>query len=392
MDIDVRKEFPFLSGNTIYLDNASTALKPNCVLEEIKKFYTEKTANAYRGSYENSEYVSMKIDQCRELVGLFLGCSSSEIIFTMNCTDSINQLAKMLDIKKSDNVVCSVLEHHSNLLPWINNANVIIVDTLENGIIDLDALEDVLKNNLIKIVTVTALSNVTGNIQPIKEISELAHKYNALVNVDCCQYAPHKKIDVKEIGCDFLTFSGHKVFGPSGIGILYGKKELLYRCQLSRYGGGMVDRITDLDNIEYKEIPYCFEAGTPPIESILGLAEAIKFLMKIGYKNIEQKNRELNGYFMEKLAKSDTMESLFPIAKEHMPIFTFKIKGNDINVSYIAKVLSDSADISVSVGYQCCQLLYKKYGLKGGIRVSFQFYNTFEEIDRLFEVLDKLKI
>ncbi len=388
---EVQKDFPMLNNKIIYFDNSSTSLKPYEVLETIEDFYKNHTSNAYRGSYVNSELVSLKIDECRELVSTMINSSPREVIFTSNCTDSINQLVRMLNIKKKDNIICSILEHHSNILPWINNGNVLVVNTTKDGIVDLKELEDLLKNNKVKVVSITALSNVTGNVQPIKEICALTHKYKAIAVIDCCQYAPHFKIDVKDIDCDFLALSAHKMCGPSGLGVLYGKKELLLKCKKAKYGGGMVDRIVDLNNIRYKEIPYCFEAGTPAIESILGFASAIRYYLKIGFENISKNNKELNDYFIKKLESSKNIKMLFPISNNHAPVFTFKL-NRDLNLNYVAKILSDSFNICVSSGYQCCQPLYNKIGEKGGMRVSLQFYNTKEEIDYFFEKIEGLKI
>lgn len=392
MKQDIRKDFPMLESNIIYFDNSSTSLKPYSVLESITEFYTKYTSNAYRGSYINSEYISLKIDEARELVATMLNCSPREVIFTSNCTDSINQLVKMVNINKRTKVICSLLEHHSNYLPWLNNANILTVNLNDDGTIDLIELEKLLKENKVKLVSVTALSNVTGNVQPIKEICQIAHKYKALVNLDCCQFAPHYKINVKDIDCDFLTLSAHKMCGPSGLGVIYGKKDLLLKCKKAKYGGGMVDRIIDDEDIKYKEIPYCFEAGTPAIENILGFASAIRYYLSYGYDNIAKRNRELNDYFYKKALTSKNIELIFPISKNHAPIFTFKLKNKDLNLNYVAKILSDSANICVSSGYQCCQPLYNSVKEKGGIRVSLQFYNTEEEIDYFFNIIDNLKI
>lgn len=392
MKQDIRKDFPMLESNIIYFDNSSTSLKPYSVLESITEFYTKYTSNAYRGSYINSEYISLKIDEARELVATMLNCSPREVIFTSNCTDSINQLVKMVNINKRTKVICSLLEHHSNYLPWLNNANILTVNLNDDGTIDLIELEKLLKENKVKLVSVTALSNVTGNVQPIKEICQIAHKYKALVNLDCCQFAPHYKINVKDIDCDFLTLSAHKMCGPSGLGVIYGKKDLLLKCKKAKYGGGMVDRIIDDEDIRYKEIPYCFEAGTPAIENILGFASAIRYYLSYGYDNIAKRNRELNDYFYKKALASKNIELIFPISKNHAPIFTFKLKNKDLNLNYVAKILSDSANICVSSGYQCCQPLYNSVKEKGGIRVSLQFYNTEEEIDYFFNIIDNLKI
>lgn len=392
MKQDIRKDFPMLESNIIYFDNSSTSLKPYNVLESITEFYTKYTSNAYRGSYINSEYISLKIDETRELVATMLNCSPREVIFTSNCTDSINQLVRMLNINKRTKVICSLLEHHSNYLPWLNNANILTVNLNDDGTIDLIELEKLLKENKVKFVSITALSNVTGNVQPIKEICQIAHKYKALVNLDCCQFAPHYKINVKDIDCDFLTLSAHKMCGPSGLGVIYGKKDLLLKCKKAKYGGGMVDRIIDNEYIRYKEIPYCFEAGTPAIENILGFASAIRYYLSYGYDNITKRNKELNDYFYKKTLASKNIELIFPVSKKHAPIFTFKLKNKDLNLNYVAKILSDSANICVSSGYQCCQPLYNSVKEKGGIRVSLQFYNTEEEIDYFFNIIDNLKI
>ena len=357
MKQDIRKDFPMLESNIIYFDNSSTSLKPYSVLESITEFYTKYTSNAYRGSYINSEYISLKIDETRELVATMLNCSPREVIFTSNCTDSINQLVRMLNINKRTKVICSLLEHHSNYLPWLNNANILTVNLNDDGTIDLIELEKLLKENKIKLVSITALSNVTGNVQPIKEICQIAHKYKALVNLDCCQFAPHYKINVKDIDCDFLTLSAHKMCGPSGLGVIYGKKDLLLKCKKAKYGGGMVDMIIDNEDIRYKEIPYCFEAGTPAIENILGFASAIRYYLSYGYDNITKRNKELNDYFYKRILASKNIELIFPISKKHAPIFTFKLKNKDLNLNYVAKILSDSANICVSSGYQCCQPL-----------------------------------
>jgi len=390
---DIRKQFTILNSPNkfIYFDNSSTSLKPDFILDELKNYYTNYMSNAYRGDYKNSEYVSLKLDECRSIVSTLLNCSESEVIFTMNCTDSINMISNMLNINKRNTIISSILEHHSNLLPWIEKSKVKIIND-KNGIIDLKELEDNLKNNKIKLVSLTALSNVTGNIQPIKKICNLVHNYNALIILDCCQYIPHYDIDVKEIDCDFLVFSAHKMCGPTGLGIIYGKKQLLKKSQISKYGGGMVDKINNISNIRYKDIPYCFEAGTPPIESIIGFSAALRYYLTIGYDFIKKQNKELNDYFIKKLKTSKNIKSLFPINVEHAPIFTIKFKKEGLNIHYISKILSDSKNICVSAGYQCCQPLYNHINEKGGIRISLQFYNTKEEIDYFFDVIDNLNI
>ena len=210
--------------------------------------------------------------------------------------------------------------------------------------------------------------------------------------IDCCQYLPHHEINVMDVECDFLAFSAHKMCGPSGLGVLYGKKEILAKCQKAKFGGGMVDKVIDFSNIRYKEIPYCFECGTLPIESIIGFGSALRYLLTLGYDKIEAYNKELNEYFYGKIQESKNVKLLFPISNNHVPIFTFGLTNENLNIHYIAKILSDSYNICVSAGYQCCQPLYNTVNKKGGIRVSLQFYNTKNDADVFFEKINELNI
>lgn len=374
----------------VYFDNASTTFKPKQMIDGINEYYRNYTSNVYRGDYLNSEKASMKLDECRELVSLLLNSMSEEIIFTHNCSDSLNMICGMVDLKKDDVVICSDIEHHSNYLPWRNKCNLKVVETDEFGTLNLEDLEYKLKKFNPKLVSITAASNITGNIQPIKKICDLVHKYNSIAVIDGCQYIPHNSIDVKEIDCDFLAFSAHKMMGPTGVGILYGKMEVLKKCKIIKFGGGMVDKITE-DNIRYKEIPDCFECGTPAIEGIIGFSYSLRYILNIGYKEIEKHMKELEKYMHNKLKELDNIELLFPISKEHIPIFTFNFKNKDLNIHYIAKVLSDAYNIAVSAGYQCNQPLYNKIGAKGGIRVSLYIYNTKEEIDYFIEKIKDIK-
>ena len=374
----------------VYFDNASTTFKPKQMIDGINEYYRNYTSNVYRGDYLNSEKASMKLDECRELVSLLLNSMSEEIIFTHNCSDSLNMICGMVDLKKDDVVICSDIEHHSNYLPWRNKCNLKVVETDEFGTLNLEDLEYKLKKFNPKLVSITAASNITGNIQPIKKICDLVHKYNSIAVIDGCQYIPHNSIDVKEIDCDFLAFSAHKMMGPTGVGILYGKMEVLKKCKIIKFGGGMVDKITE-DNIRYKEIPDCFECGTPAIEGIIGFSYSLRYILNIGYKEIEKHMKELEKYMHNKLKKLDNIELLFPISKEHIPIFTINFKNKDLNIHYIAKVLSDAYNIAVSAGYQCNQPLYNKIGANGGIRVSLYIYNTKEEIDYFIEKIKDIK-
>ena len=371
----------------VYFDNASTTFKSKQMIEGINDYYKNYTSNVYRGDYINSEKASMKIDECREYVSLLLNSMSEEIIFTHNCSDSLNLVCNMINLNKNDVVICSDIEHHSNYLPWRNKCQLQVVKTDEFGTLDLKDLEEKLKKYNPKIVSITAVSNITGNIQPIKEMCKLVHKYNSLAVIDGCQYIPHNAIDVKDVDCDFLAFSAHKMTGPTGVGILYGKMEELKKCKIVKFGGGMVDKITE-DNIRYKEIPDCFECGTPAIENIIGFSYSLRYLLDIGYKDIEEYMKELDIYMYNKLKELDNIEFIFPISKNHIPIFTFNFKNKTLDIHYVAKVLSDAYNIAVSAGYQCSQPLYNKFNVKGGIRASLYIYNTKDEIDYF---IDKIK-
>ena len=374
----------------VYFDNASTTFKPKQTIEAINDYYKNYTSNVYREDYLNSEKSSIKVDECREYVSLLLNSLPEEIIFTHNCSDSLNLVCNMIDLKKDDVVICSDIEHHSNYLPWRNKCNLKVVKTDEFGSLDLTDLETKLKEYSPKIVSITAVSNITGNIQPIKEICELAHKYNCLAVIDGCQYIPHNMIDVRDVDCDFLAFSAHKMLGPTGVGILYGKMEVLKKCRIVKFGGGMVDKITE-DNIRYKEIPDCFECGTPAIEGIIGFSASLRYLLNIGYEEIEKYMKELDTYMYNKLKELNNIELIFPISKKHIPIFTFNFKNKNLDIHYVAKVLSDSYNIAVSAGYQCNQPLYSKVGAKGGIRASLYIYNTKEEIDYFINKIREIK-
>lgn len=374
----------------IYFDNASTTFKPKQMINAINNYYKGYTSNVYRGDYLNSEKASMKLDECRENVSLLINSMPEEIIFTHNCSDSLNLISYMIDLNEKDVVLCSDIEHHSNYLPWRNKCILKIVKTDKNGKLDLSDLENKIKKYNPKLVSITATSNITGNIQPIKEICKIVHKFDSLVAIDGCQYIPHNSIDVQKIDCDFLAFSAHKMLGPTGVGVLYGKMNILRKCKIVKYGGGMVDKISE-QSIRYKDIPECFECGTPAIEAIIGFSSSIKYILNIGYDKIEEYLNDLNNYMEKRIKELDNIELIFPISENHVPIFTFKFKNENLNIHYVAKMLSDSYNIAVSAGYQCNQPLYNKVGVKGGIRVSLYIYNTKDEIDYFIDKIKKIK-
>lgn len=374
----------------VYFDNASTTFKPKQTIDGINEYYKNYTSNVYRGDYINSEKASIKIDECRELVSVLINSMPEEIIFTHNCSDSINSIGGMIGLNKEDIVLCSDVEHHSNYLPWINRANLKVIKTNKTGTLDMDDLESKIKQYSPKLISITAVSNITGNIQPIEEICRIASKYNVISVIDACQFAPHCQINVQKIGCDFLAFSAHKMLGPTGVGILYGKMDRLKKCKIIKYGGGMVDKITN-ESIRYKDVPDCFECGTPAIEGIIGFSYSLRYLLNIGYDNIENYMNNLEEYMHQRLLKLDNINLIFPISKKHTPIFTFNFKNEELDIHYVAKLLSDSYNIAVSAGYQCSQPLYSKFNVKGGIRASLYIYNTKEEIDYFIEKIGEIK-
>lgn len=380
-----------LSNNDlVYFDNAGTTLKPDLVVNAINEFYTSYTSNIFRGTHRISEIASMKYTKVRSLIALYVNANYDEIIFTYNCTDSINMLAQMLNLKPEDKVICSILEHHSNYLPWGNYCNVIPIGVDKKGILKLDELEQNLDSG-VKVVTLTMASNVTGNVQPIEQAVNLCKKKNVLLVLDASQMIGHRKIDVKRMDVDFMVFSAHKMMGPSGVGILYGRAEQLNKLKPARFGGGMVNRITDAE-VLYKEIPYCFESGTPAIENVIGYGGALEFVMETGIENIAQYMERINRYMYRRLIELDFIYFPFPIQiEDHVPIFTIRPKKKSADVYYISRILSDTYNIALNVGYQCCQPFYHNENVEGAIRVSLYIYNTMEEVDYFIESLKKIR-
>lgn len=392
--MNVNGDFPILKSsnnkNLIYLDSAATTLKPQKVIDTVNEFYNELTSNVFRGAHVNSEKVSIKFDNVRKKVAYYINANYEEIIFTHNATDAINKLSEMLDIKDDDIIVNSILEHHSNYLPWRMKGKLISVGIDSRGNIDINELKDILDKNNVKLVAITMVSNVTGNVQPIKQIVSLCKEKGVLTLVDASQAVSHMKISVKDVGCDFMAFSGHKMLSPSGVGVLYVSKGQIDSLSIPQFGGGMVDKITD-SSIKYKSAPYCFEAGTPAIESVLGLGAAIDYINSIGIENIEKHMFELSDYFIEKIKDCDFIKMPFAISGKHVPIFTILPSNNKMDIKYISRILSDSYGIAVNAGYQCCQPLYNFFNLHGGIRMSLYIYNDKRDIDAVVAALEDIK-
>ena len=399
---EIKKDFPIFENNPnlIYFDNTATTQKPRQVIEKIKEVYEKYYANIHRGVYKISEISSEEYENSHKLVADFIKCKEwREIIFTRNTTESINLVAYsygLNNIKKDDKILISSMEHSSNLLPWRfvcrkTGAKLDYINVKDYRL-DLDDFERKIDEKT-KIVSITHVSNVLGTINPIEEIIKIAHEKGALVLIDAAQSSGHLPIDVKKLDVDFLVFSSHKMLGPSGIGVLYGKKELLENMEPFLWGGDMITDI-DFDKEYLNDLPWKFEAGTPNIADGVAFGEAIKYLNKLGMENIEKYEQELTKYFLERFEEfSNKYKDLILMGlkdyKDREAIFSLAFKTNP---HIIGKML-DSYSITVRTGYHCCYILFRHldlYKYKGSVRASLYIYNTKEEIDFFFEKLEEI--
>ena len=399
---EIRKDFPIFENNPnlIYFDNTATTQKPKQVIEKIKEVYEKYYANIHRGVYKISEISSEEYENSHKLVADFIKCKEwREIIFTRNTTESINLVAYsygLNNINKDDKILISHMEHSSNLLPWRfvckkTGAKLEYINVKDYRL-DLNDFERKIDEKT-KIVSITHVSNVLGTINPIEEIIKIAHEKGALVLIDAAQSSGHLPIDVKKLDVDFLVFSSHKMLGPSGIGILYGKEELLENMEPFLWGGDMIKDI-DFDKEYLNDLPWKFEAGTPNIADGIAFGEAIKYLNKLGMENIEKYEQELTKYFLERFEEfSNKYKDVILMGlndyKDREAIFSLVFK---MNPHIIGKML-DSYNITVRTGYHCCYILFRHldlYKYKGSVRASLYIYNTKEEIDFFFEKLEEI--
>ncbi len=390
--MNYKKDFPIFKKNKslIYLDSASTSQKPKQVIDALTNFYENYNANARRGIYNLSEKATEKYAEARETIAKFINAESREIIFTKNTTESINFLAytiKDLISNGKNEIVLTEMEHHSNLIPWQefakkNNFKLKFIPVNKNYELDYKKAKELI-NDKTAILAVTHISNVFGTINNIQFLVSLAKEKKAITIIDAAQSIQHLKIDVKQIKCDFLAFSGHKMFGPMGIGILYGKKEFLERLPPFQFGGGMINSAS-YNTALWAEIPEKFEAGTQNIPGAIGLAEAIKYLKRVGIKNLEKYENGLTKYALEKLKKINEIEIYLP--KNHSSIISFNIRG--IHPHDAAEILNRE-NIAIRAGHHCCMPLMKKLGIPGTCRIGFSIYNNKKEIDKLLLGLNK---
>ncbi|PAE12221.1 cysteine desulfurase [Niallia circulans] len=397
----IRSYFPILNQEVnghplVYLDSAATSQKPVQVIETIENYYREYNSNVHRGVHTLGTRATDAYEGAREKVRKFISASSiEEIIFTRGTTTALNTVAQsyaMENVKEGDEIVITPMEHHSNIIPWQQvakktGATLKYLPLQADGTIALADLENTI-TPATKVVSITYVSNVLGVINPIKEIAAIAHKNGAVLVVDAAQGAPHVKIDVQDLDCDFLGFSGHKMCGPTGIGVLYGKKHLLENMEPIEFGGEMIDFV-GLYESTWKELPWKFEAGTPIIAGAIGLGAAIDFLEEIGLENITEHEHKLAAYAMEKLSSINGLTIYGPQnANNRAGVITFNIE--DVHPHDVATVL-DAEGIAVRAGHHCAQPLMKWLNVSATARASFYLYNSEEDVDKLVEGIGKTK-
>ena len=392
---NLKKDFPILEKNNIaYLDSGATTQKPKQVIEAIKKFYETSNANPHRGAYGLSIEATEIYESTRTKIAKFINAKHrEEIIFSKNATESLNLIAYsygMNNLKKADEVVISIMEHHSNLVPWqkvtkVTNSKLKYMYINENYEISDDEIENKITDRT-KIVGITHISNVLGTINNVKKIIEYAHKKGAIVIVDASQSIPHMKIDVQDLDADFLVFSGHKMLAPLGVGVLYGKKELLEKMTPFIMGGDMIEYVYEQDTT-FAELPNKFEAGTQNVEGVVGLGAAIDYIESIGYDKIQEIEKEVVSYAKQELSKLDYL-TLYMTSNEnkHSSVISFNING--VHPHDVASIL-DSVGVCVRSGNHCAQPLMRFLGIDSTCRASFYLYNTKEDVDSLVNGLNK---
>ena len=393
--MNFKDEFPILQKRKIsYLDSGATTQKPQCVIDAIESYYKECNANPHRGAYSLSIEATEKYETTREKIAKFINARNrEEIIFSKNATESLNLIAYSYgldNLKKDDEVVLSIMEHHSNLVPWQyvtkkTNSKLKFMYINKDYELSKEEIESKITDKT-KVVGITHVSNVLGTINNVKEIIKYAHKKGAVVIVDASQSIPHMKIDVQDLDADFLVFSGHKMFAPLGIGVLYGKKELLNKMTPFLMGGDMIEYVYE-QNTTFAPLPNKFEAGTQNVEGVIGLGSAIDYIEKIGYKEIQNVEEAITKYAVNELSKLDFLELyITPHLENHSTVISFNIKG--VHPHDVASIL-DSNGVCVRSGNHCAQPLLRYLGMDSTCRASFSIYNTKEDVDNLVEALKK---
>ncbi|MEN2452523.1 cysteine desulfurase, partial [Bacillus sp. JR_15] len=395
---DVREQFPILhqqvnGHDLVYLDSAATSQKPRVVIDAMNEYYRSYNSNVHRGVHTLGTKATDAYEGAREKVRAFIRASSvQEIIFTRGTTTALNTVAisyARANLKEGDEIVISHMEHHANIIPWqqaakATGATLKYIPLQEDGTLSLEDVNQTITHQT-KIVAVTHVSNVLGTINPIKEIAKIAHDHGAIIVVDGAQSTPHMQIDVQDLDCDFFAFSGHKMCGPTGIGVLYGKKDLLNNMEPAEFGGEMIDFV-DLYDSTWKELPWKFEAGTPIIAGAVGLGKAIDFLNDIGMEEVSRYEHQLATYALERFKE---LEGATVYGPQHRAgLVTFNL--DDVHPHDASTVL-DTEGVAIRAGHHCAQPLMKWLGVSATARASFYLYNTEEEIDKLIAALRKTK-
>ncbi len=384
-----REDFPMLLQDTIYFDSAATSLKPKCVIDKMNEYYTKHTSNIHRGDYDAAVKTNELYDGVRDKVSGFVNCDKDEVVFTSGTTMSINMVVfgyMRKHLKKNDEVILNKAEHASNVLPWIKLSEEIgivikYVPLNDDYSLSLDNIKKCVTDKT-KVISLAHISNVIGDVRDVYKIGEYCKNNKILFNVDGAQSVPHLKTDFKKCNMDFLSFSGHKMCGPTGVGVLVGKKELLEEMEPLCYGGGMNSTFLDDNTYELKKVPIKFEAGTPPIAEVIGLGEAIDYLISIGMDKIHKYEIELKKYLIDKI--KDISNLIIYNKNTDSGILAFNIDGVFAQDS---SVYLNYYNIYVRSGNHCAKLLKDEINIKNTVRVSMYFYNNYEDIDKLVDAL-----
>ena len=389
---EVRKEFPALARvvggrQVVFADNAATSLKPQCVIDAVVHYYSQICANVHRGVNILAQEADGLYEDARRSIAELIHASPEELVFVRNATEGINLAAHVVGLQEGDEVVCSLADHHSNFLPWFARARVKMVAPDEGGRVTPRAFAERV-NAKTRLVALGHVSNVTGIVAPVRDIIQEMKKRGLLTLVDGAQSVGHMPIDVRDLGCDFFAFSGHKMLGPSGIGVLYARGELLEAAQPMLFGGGMVLHVT-ADGYEPEAVPHKFEAGTPNIEGALGMGAAARFLMDLGMDNVRSHSAELAGALVREVQSVEGVRT-FPkdTPGERLPIVSFAVPG--MSADNVAAILCNRYGIMVRSGVHCAEPLVRHFGEKGLARVSLHVYNTLDEVHYIGDSLRNL--
>ena len=403
LDVEaIREDFPILHQEVrpgvklVYLDSTATSQKPRQVIEAVDQYYRELNANVHRGIYRLSEEATEAYERARKKVQAFINAASwREIVFTRNTTESINLVAQSwgrANLGPGDAVLITEMEHHSNIVPWQLMARergfaLHAVPILDDGTLDMAAFDRLLREQPVRLVAVTQMSNVLGTITPLREIVQKAHEVGALVLADAAQSVPHMPVDVQALDVDFLAFSGHKMLGPTGIGVLYGRRALLEQMPPFLGGGDMIRRVR-LSGSEWNDLPYKFEAGTPSIAQAVGLGAAVDYLTAIGMERIHAYEQQIIAYALDRLEEVPGLTVYGPDASRRGGVASFSMDG--MHPHDMAQLL-DAEGVAVRAGHHCAMPVHEHFGLAATARASFYLYNTWEEVDALIEALYKAK-